>query len=246
MRIISIALAKGGVGKTTTAVNLAAGLASSGRRVLLIDTDTQNQAARALGVKTEHGLYDYVKLDQDVSDVLVEARPSLYLMAGGDDIARLTREFGLAEYEVEQQLKKALAPLEGYFHYVLIDGSPGWDLLAINVLFYAKEILCPVSLEGLAFDGLISYLRRNQRMRERSGIDLRYILPTMVDSRLAQSDEILGTLKKSFGDAVCDPVRRNVRLSESAAHGRTIFEYAPRSNGAADYKKLVERVIADE
>lgn len=119
VRIMAIALSKGGVGKTTTAVNLAAGLANTGRRVLLVDTDTQNQAARALGVNTDAGLFEYVNGNADAGKALVQARENLYVLAGGEAIGRLKRQFAQAEYEVEQQLSQALTPLLPYFEYVI-------------------------------------------------------------------------------------------------------------------------------
>ncbi len=244
-RIISITLSKGGVGKTTTTVNLAAGLAAAGRRVLLIDTDTQNQSAKALGVTPNAGLYDLYN-GEKLSSVLSEARENLFLIAGGSTISLLNLRFGEAEYGQERQLSKLLTPLNDHFHYILIDNAPGWDLMAINTMFYARELLCPVPLEGLATDGLMMFLQRNEALRSESGVILRYIVPTMVDGRLAQTTELLTALRRRYGDVLCDPIRRSVRVSESAAHGETIFEYDPSGRGAEDYTKLVDRVIDDE
>lgn len=245
-RIIAVALAKGGVGKTTTAVNLAAALAHAGRRVLLVDTDTQNQAARSLGILPEKGLYDYVADKADAAEVLAEARPNLYLLAGGQSIARLKRQFSQAEYGVEGQLAASLAPLSEFFNYILIDNSPGWDTLAVNVLFYAQEALCPVTLETLAIQGLFDYTERISRIGKDSGIELRYIVPTMQDRRFAQTEEIHVQLREHYGPLLCDPIRANIRLSEAPAHGEHIFEYAPTSRGADDYMRLALRVMQDE
>lgn len=245
-RIIAVALAKGGVGKTTTAVNLAAALAHSDRRVLLVDTDTQNQAARSLGATPAKGLYDFVSGDAEAGDVLEQVRPNLFLMAGGASIARLKRQFAQAEFGVEKQLSEALTPLNEYFHYVIVDNSPGWDTLAVNVLFYAKEALCPVTLETLAVQGLFDYTERIERIGSVSGIQLRYILPTMLDRRFAQTGEILGQLKEYYKERLCDPIRSNIRLSEAPAHGEHIFEYDAQSKGAADYAQLALRILKDE
>lgn len=245
-RIIAIALSKGGVGKTTTAVNLAAGLAKAGRRVLLIDTDTQNQAARALGISPAQGLFEYVNESASAGDALIEARENLFVLAGGEPIGRLKRQFAQAEYGVEGQLAKALAPLMPYFEYVIIDNGPGWDTLAVNVLFFAREVLCPVTLETLSVQGLIDYVGRIERIGRSADVGLAYVLPTMQDRRLAQTSEIHGQLKARFGDKLLDPIRSNVRLSEAPAFGETIFEYAPDSRGAEDYARLVERILNDE
>lgn len=245
-RIISVALAKGGVGKTTTAVNLSAGLASHDRKVLLIDTDTQNQATKSLGMNPEKGLFDYVCRDAPLRDVMVEVRPNLYLIAGGESLTRLEREFGQAQYALEYQLANALKPLAEYFDYIIIDNAPGWNILAVNTLYYANEILCPCGLEVLAVQGLADYMTRLVRVGANSDIELRYILPTMADMRRAQTGEILNQLKETYGDLMCEPIRENVRLSEAPAYGQTIFEYAPKSNGAADYTELVARILNDE
>ncbi|MGB1250710.1 MAG: leucine-rich repeat domain-containing protein [Candidatus Promineifilaceae bacterium] len=132
------------------------------------------------------------------------------------------------------------------YENIIIDNSPGWDTLAVNVLFFAKEVLCPVTLETLAVQGLIDYVNRVERIGRSSGVKLAYVLPTMLDRRLAQTPEIHNQLKQQFGNILCEPVRSNVRLSEAPAFGETIFEYAANSRGAVDYAKLVERVIADE
>lgn len=245
-RIIAVALAKGGVGKTTTAVNLAASLARTGRRILLIDTDTQNQAAKSLGATPDHGLFEYVSGDAEAGDALAEVRPNLYLLSGGASIARLKRQFAQAEYEVERQLANALTPLESYFNYIIIDNSPGWDTLAVNVLFYAREVVCPVTLETLAIQGLFDYTERISRIGQSSHIELRYILPTKLDRRFAQTEEILSQLDEFYGDLVCQPIRADVRLSESPAHGQHIFEYAPQSKGAEDYALFGRRIVEDE
>ena len=245
-RIIAVALAKGGVGKTTTAVNLAAGLARAGRRVLVVDTDTQGQVAHALGVTADVGLYEFVKGDATAADVLVEARPNLYVMGGGRNLALLEKEITLKQFRVEWALHDALSPLDSYFNYVIVDTAPAWGVLAINTFAYANELLCPVTLEMLAVKGLIDFLDRVNPIIQATGAELRYVLPTMQDRRLAQTGEILSQLQSTFGEMLCEPIRSNVRLSEAGGHGQHIFEYAPDSKGAADYKKLTERILADE
>lgn len=245
-RILGISLSKGGVGKTTTAVNLAAGLVQAGRRVLLIDTDTQGQTASALGVVPEVGLHELIMGEVEPSQALLQVRENFFLLAGGQSLARLKRFISQVEYEGEYTLAKAMKPLDPYFHYIIVDTAPSWDVLNVNVLFYAHEILCPVSLEVLAVQGLFDFVGRVAAIGKRRDIRLKYVLPTSLDRRVAQTNEILEQLQQRFDGLMCDPIRYNVRLSEAPAHGQHIFEYAPDSKGAEDYKALTERILADE
>lgn len=241
-RIIAVALSKGGVGKTTTSVNLAARLAELGRNVLLVDTDTQGQSARHLGVVGNDGLFRLTQ-GETTAEALIKARERLLLLSGGESIAVLKRRFNDAQYHVEQQLKNALDPLLPYFDYVLIDNAPSWDGLSVNVMFAADEIIAPVTMETLAIQGLFDYKARIERI---GAAQLRYIVPTMKDVRRAQTAEIETQLRDRFGAMVAEPIRVDVRLSEAPAHGQTIFEYAPTSRGAADYEQFTQKVIQDE
>ena len=146
----------------------------------------------------------------------------------------------------EETLSAALAPYIGEYDYVILDTSPGWDNLQINVLFFAQEVLTPVNLEALSLDGLIEFTRRINEVRRYHDVVLRYVLPTALDRRVKQTEEIMPQLEQHFGDLVCAPIRYNVRLSESPAYGQHIFEHDPRSNGARDYLALTKRIISDE
>lgn len=245
-RIISISLSKGGVGKTTTAINLSAALAISGRRVLLIDTDTQAQAGKALGVRPDVGLADFMLGSASFENTIIEARPNLHLLAGGHRLAAVKQVIAEADMRQEETLSAALMPYAPYYHYIILDTSPGWDNLQINVLFFAQEVLTPVNLEVLSLDGLIEFTRRIDEVRRYHDVQLRYVLPTALDRRVKQTGEIMPQLTHHFGDAVCDPIRYNVRLSEAPAHGMHIFEYDPQSNGAQDYMELTKRIVNDE
>ena len=247
MRKIAVALSKGGVGKTTTAVNLAAGLADLGARVLLIDMDTQGQAAQALGMKPTIGLADLVADGKHPEQAITPARERLWLLAGGRDLTGLKREIARKDFGSERTVSDALRPLDGRYDYVIIDTAPGWDSLTINALFYAQEIIAPVALEAMALQGLREFgvsLSAIQRYHQRLG--LTYILPTFMDRRVKKSQEIYDLLQEFYHKRVCQPIRYNVRLSEAPGHGQTIFEYSPRSPGAEDYRALIARVVGDE
>lgn len=249
MRSIGVCLSKGGVGKSTTVVSLAHGLARLGRRVLLVDTDTQGHCAKLLGVSPGRGLAEVLEGEVSAAEVMIEARPGLWLIAGGQALGKTKRYLGKLEYGSESAISTALTPTGERFDYCLVDTSPGWDVLTVNVLFYVQEVLCPVSLEVLAVDGLGSFLGGvapiSQLRRQGGGrVEVRYILPTFFDRRVKKSGELLTQLEKHFGDSLCDPIRYSVKLSEAPAFGQTIFEFAPRDRGAEDYARLIERVSA--
>lgn len=246
-RTIGVSLSKGGVGKTTTAVNLAAGLALSGKKVLLIDTDTQGQASFILGLKPKAGLTELVTGELSADEVLTPARDNLALLAGGRSLAGIKRLIDRKDFGGEMTLSEALKPLEGRFDYVIVDTSPGWDPLTVNVLFYVTELMTPVSLEVMTIQGLTEFLKSIAAIQKyRKEINLRYIVPTFHDKRVKKSDNILARMREIYEDRICEPIRYNVKLSETPAYGKTIFEFAPESTGTEDYMKLVQRVIGDE
>ncbi len=247
MRKIAIALSKGGVGKTTTAVNLAAGLAQRGKNVLLIDMDTQGQVAKALGVKAQCGLAELVSGDCSLGDTILPVRDQLWLLAGGRELAGLKRQIARKDFGSENTVSEALKPLDGGYDYAIIDTAPGWDSLTINALFYATEVLAPVALEAMSLQGLREFgvsLSDIQRYHRRLGFN--YILPTFMDGRVKKSKEIYDQLLEYYHERVCHPIRYNVRLSEAPGHGKTIFEFAPASPGAQDYYSLVNRILEDD
>ena len=253
MRKIAIAMAKGGVGKTTTAVNLAYALAIQGQRVLLVDCDTQAQVSKFLGVKPRYGLYEFVTGKSDNGEAVAKkeaihaARHNLWILDGGIKLVELKNWLGEQPRETRHKcLGRTLVPKGNGLDYVIFDCSPGWDVLSVNILMAANEVLCPVALQGPALEGLktfFGYLVSAQK--ENRDLNLKYVLPTMFDRRTRQSFEIYKKLKRLFTRQICAPVRHNVRLSEAPGWGKTIFEYDGRAVGAKDYFKLARRLIDD-
>lgn len=246
MRKIAISLSKGGVGKTTTAVNLSAGLARAGYRVLLIDTDTQGQASRALGVDSEAGLAELISGEASPAEAIQEVRERLYLLAGGRNLAGLKRTIDRKDFGGENTLAEGLEMLDSSYDYAILDTAPGWDSLTVNVLFYADEILAPVSMEILTVSGLLYFQQSIQAIQKyKPQLEIRYVLPTFMDGRVKKSEEILAQLQSVFHEKLCSPIRYSVRLSEAPGFGQTIYEYAPASSGVEDYQALVERISQD-
>lgn len=244
MRKIAVSLSKGGTGKTTTAVNLAHGLARAGQRVLLVDCDSQGQASFFLGLQADQGLSEVFTGETTAQEAIVQARENLWLLAGGRGLAGASMQIAKRQIGIEKALSDALAPLSQAFDFIVLDTAPGWDILSVNVLFYAEEVLAPVSLEVASVQGLGEFIQRVKDIQPyHHRLRLRYILPTFMDRRVRQAGELLDQLKGLFNQELCSPIRYNIRLSEASGHGQTIFEYAPRSVGAEDYQKLIERIL---
>jgi chromosome partitioning protein len=253
MRKIAIAMAKGGVGKTTTAVNLAHGLATNGYRVLLVDCDTQGQTSKFLGMNPQYGLYEFITERGEngdhisKNDAIHESRQNLWLLSGGIRLAELKNWLGEQPRDMRQTiLKNELIPRKGSLDYLIFDCAPGWDVLSVNILMAANEVLCPVALQGPSLEGLKTFFRYLQSViKLNPDLRLKYVLPTMFDRRTRQSYEIYHQLRKYFNRQLCEPIHYNVRLSEAPVHGQTIFEYRRNATGAHDYDKLIRRVIND-
>lgn len=242
MRKLAITNAKGGVAKTTTCVNVGAGLALAGYRTLLIDCDTQGQVSKSLGIKAGEGLAELVGGDAGLDDVQIEARENLFVIAGGGMLSNAKRLISRRDMRSELVLSEVLEGLRGY-DFVLMDTAPSWDVLNVNCLFYVEELLIPVSMEVLAMQGVGDLLGRvHQVQRYREDLLIQGIIPTFYDGRVSKSAEILEQLERHFPGAVWPLVRYNVKLSEAPGFGQHIFEYAKRSNGAADYARLAQRL----
>ncbi len=246
-RKICVSLSKGGVGKTTTSVNLGAGLALAGYRVLLVDTDTQGQSGYVLGKRTEAGLTELLTGELTPDEAIVQVRKNFWLLGGGKSLAGVKRIIDRKSFGAEWTLSEALKPLDTKFDFIIIDTSPGWDQLTVNVLFYATEILIPVALEVMPLHGLSEFMKSLRSIQKyRKEVSLKYVVPTFMDTRVKNPQVIFTRLKKLYPKEICKPIRYNENFSEAPSFGKTIFEFAPGCSGAVDYRELVRRVAMNE
>lgn len=243
MRKIAIVGFKGGIGKTTTCVSLGAALALRGRRVLIIDSDTQSNVAISLGVEGyKRSLADVLMRAAKAEDCVVPARENLNILPSSMDLFKAQQRL-VMEMARDVLFQEMLAGLTGY-DYQLLDCAPSVSLLTVNAVAYVQEVFIPVSMEMLALAGarnFMRYLREISRLLGR-GAAIRLIIPTFYDPRRRVSAKVLHILLQEYGDRVTHPIRIDTKLSEAPGVGQTIFEYSPRGRGAADYAKLADLV----
>lgn len=251
-RIISIVNQKGGVGKTTTAVNLGAYLAQYGFRVLLVDLDPQANATSGLGIKhreLEHGVYETLVGTTPFTDIIRPTAHERY------HIAPATNALAGANVELvnmdnrELQLQRALADVSDRYDFILIDNPPSLGMLTINGLTAAKEVLIPVQCEYLALEGLGQLLETIQLVKDglQPGLEVLGAVLTMYDSRYNLSDAVLQELYHHFPNRIFRSViPRNVRLAEAPSYGRPILVHDRASRGARAYERLTRELLGEQ
>ncbi|MGC6769009.1 ParA family protein [Enterococcus sp. LJL128] len=249
VRIISVANQKGGVGKTTTTVNLGACLAYYGKRVLLVDIDAQGNATSGLGVRkpdVAHDIYDVLVNDEPLNNVILKTtRENL-------DIVPATIQLAGAEIELtsmmarESRLKTALEEIKADYDYILIDCPPSLGHLTINAFTSSDAILIPVQCEYYALEGLSQLLNTIRLVQKHFNPELKIegVLLTMYDARTNLGAEVVEEVRKYFREKVYDTIiPRNVRLSEAPSHGLSIIDYDAKSRGAEVYLSLAKEVL---
>ena len=251
-RIICIANQKGGVGKTTTAVNLAASLAATERPTLLVDIDPQGNATSGVGVdksRLKHTIYDALINEADPQGLIVDTgHPFLHLMPSSADLAGAELELA-TEVGREQKLKYILASLAEHYRYVIVDCPPSLNLLTINAMTAADSVLIPLQCEYYAMEGLSQILNTIRLMQKGLNpfLKIEGILLTMFDARGNLSKEVAEEIRTHFPGQVFETVvPRNVRLAEAPSHGRPVIYYDITSRGAASYLQLAREIIQRE
>ncbi len=247
-RTIAIANQKGGVGKTTTAVNLSAALADLGYRVLVVDLDPQGNATTGLGVNArnlQYSIYDVLMRETPMEDCLeATAIQNLFVAPTTIDLAGAEIEL-VPAFSRELKLRRAIARVSDDFDFIFIDCPPSLGLLTINALAAATEVIVPIQCEYFALEGLGQLLRNVNLVQANLNpqLEISAIILTMYDARTKLADQVMKEIRSHFGDRVCrNIVPRSVRLSEAPSFGQPITVFDPTSRGAISYRELAKEV----
>ncbi len=246
MRKICIINQKGGVAKTTTAVNLATALAANEKRVLIIDLDPQGNVGICLCVQNNKTVYDLLVEDADPYDCITNVSQNLDVIPSDSSLAKAELIMS-GQTSRETILQRKLEPIFNY-DYVIIDCPPSLSLLNVNALLYANEAFVPVATDFLALDALKKMSQTISEINELFDHDIKItqVIPTLYDKRNKACVATLKEIKRGYDELVTNPIRMNSKLREAPSQGKDIFEYAKRSPGAVDYKKLAVTVMEAE
>src|SRR5579859_7285522 len=245
-RRVAILNQKGGTGKTTTAINLAAGIADRGHDVLLIDLDAQGNVGASLGIRGEKTLYHLLVDGAPADELIVPVRGHLDVITSDATLAAAEVALARLDAQRDRVLGERLGGLKARYQYIVLDCGPSLNLLNQNALSFADEVMIPVSCDYLALVGVKQVLKTLKDIDRHLGHAVRIsgVIPTFFDARTRLAKEALDTLSGHFKERLYEPIRRSTRLAEAPSHRQTIFEYAPDSTGAEDYRRLVDRVLA--
>ena len=243
-RYLAVFNHKGGTGKTTTAVSVAAGLAAKGKKVLLVDTDAQGNVGVSLGATVERSLYHVLVMGLRVSDAVKQIRPNLDLLPSNETLA--AAELYLAgRQNRDRVLQDRLASAAAAYDYVVLDCSPSLSLMNQNALVFADSVLVPVACDYLSLVGVRQVIKtvKNVNALLHHPVQIWGVLPTFYDARAKICREAVSTLKQHFGERCLPPVRAAIKVKEAPAQGQTIFEYAEGTHAAEDYAAVVQQIL---
>jgi len=261
VRVMALANQKGGVGKTTTAINLGTALAAVGERVIIIDIDPQGNASTGLGVEEDQrsvSICDVLRREALLTQAMIQTRvPGLWVVPSTQDLAGLEAElaaesdrvFRLREAVARLQISEAGKPKDERITYVLIDCPPSLNILTINSMAAAQSVLCPVQCEFFALEGIVQLSQSIEEVRAKLNPDLyiQGVVLTMHDGRTNLSNEVASEVRNFFGDKVYKSViPRNIRIAEAPSFGQPILLYDHKSSGAHSYIKLASEIIERE
>jgi chromosome partitioning protein len=244
-RYLAVFNHKGGTGKTTTSVSVAAGLAAKGKRVLLVDTDAQGNVSVSLGAAAERSLYHVLVMGLRVADATKTVRPNLDLLPSNETLA--AAELYLAgRQNRDRVLQERLASAAAGYDYVVLDCSPSLSLMNQNALVFADSVLVPVACDYLSLVGVRQVIKtvKNVNALLHHPVQIWGVLPTFYDARAKICREAVTTLKSHFGDRCLPPIRAAMKVKEAPAQGQTIFEYAAGTHAADDYQVVVDTIVA--
>ena len=248
-KIIAIANQKGGVGKTTTSINLAASLGVLEKKVLLIDADPQANATSGIGINVENveiGTYQLLEHSSSAREAIVKTEtPNLDIIPAHIDLVAIEIEL-VDKEEREYMLKKALVEIKDDYDYIIIDCAPSLGLLTLNALTAANSVVIPIQCEYFALEGLGKLLNTIKSVQKvhNAELDIEGLLLTMYDARLRLSNQVVEEVQKHFNDMVFQTIiQRNVRLSEAPSYGESIINYDAASKGATNYLSLAKEII---
>lgn len=246
MRRIAVINQKGGVGKTTTTINLAFGLAKEGKKVLVIDLDPQGNIAMSLNVRSEPDIYDVLIEGVSPQQCYTKITDNLSVITSKETLTKAEMIL-VGETSRETVIRRKLEPISG-FDFIILDCPPSLGLLNQNALLYAQEVFVPSATDILSMKGMHQMIKAIETLNKvfKHNAKVSKIIPTLYDARNKICTIVLKQMREEYGEIVVDPIHMSSKLKEAPGKGKTIFEYAKNSRPAQEYQKLVDMVLGVE